>query len=56
MYLYSFTLPTLTEEENEIIDSTAADKSLFVQELLLSTMSYTDNSSNEGSDRDDYSC
>ena len=48
----SYGLPQLPEEEQERLEQQRADKSLFVQELLLSTLMYSDSSS-DSSDREE---
>jgi len=50
--LTNYGLPQLPEEEQERLEQQRADKSLFVQELLLSTLMYSDSSS-DSSDREE---
>ena len=49
---HSYSLPQLSEEEQETLEQQRADKSLFAQELLLSTLVYSDSSS-DSSDREE---
>ncbi|CAI8013990.1 hypothetical protein GBAR_LOCUS8800 [Geodia barretti] len=52
--LASYSLPPLTEAEKSSLEQTRADKSLFVQELLLSMLaSSSSSSSDSGSDSED---
>ena len=54
IHLHSYSLPPLTEAEKSSLEQTRADKSLFVQELLLSMLaSSSSSSSDSGSDSED---
>ena len=54
VHLHSYSLPPLTEAEKSSLEQTRADKSLFVQELLLSMLaSSSSSSSDSGSDSED---
>ena len=52
VHTHSYSLPQLSQEEQDKVERQRADKSLFAQELLLSTLVYSDSSS-DSSDREE---
>ena len=48
--LTSYSLPPLSDVEKSSLEQTRADKSLFVQELLLSMLAHSDSSDSSGSE------
>ena len=50
--IHSYSLPPLTEAEKSSLEQTRADKSLFVQELLLSMLASSSSSSSSDSASD----
>ena len=48
----SYSLPEPSVEEQALLDERRGEKSMFVQELLLSTLAYSDSSSSNSEDSD----